>query len=69
MEVLVFKTNVSGEEEISEVRDLLSSLPAIESWNFDLDDCDRILRIVATDLYADEVEDLLEGAGIRCVEL
>lgn len=69
MDVLVFKTNVSGEEEINEVRDLLSSLPSIESWNFDLDDCDRILRIVATGLYPDEVEDLLEGAGIRCVEL
>ncbi len=69
MEVLVFKTNVSVEEEISEVRDLLSSLPAIESWNFDLDDCDRILRIVASDVCTEEVENLLEGAGIVCREL
>ena len=50
MEVLVFKTNVTSKSKVSRVGSLLTSFPNIQQWNFDLEDCDNILRIVASGL-------------------
>jgi hypothetical protein len=69
MEILVFKTDVSSKKKVSKVSALLTSFPAIQQWNFDLDDCDKVLRIVATDLRPGSVESLLHTAGFNCQEL
>ena len=66
MEVLVFKTNVTSKKKVSKVSTLLTSFPTIQQWNFDLDDCDKVLRIVATNLKPDFVESLLNAAGFKC---
>jgi hypothetical protein len=68
-DILVFRTNVSSNKDISQVESILNSLPSIHEWNFDLDDCDKILRIVASDLLAPDIEALLNVAGIFCQEL
>jgi hypothetical protein len=69
MEILVFKTDVTSKRKVSKVSPLLTSFPAIQQWNFDLDDCDKVLRIVATDLHPGSVESLLHTAGFNCQEL
>jgi cell fate (sporulation/competence/biofilm development) regulator YmcA (YheA/YmcA/DUF963 family) len=69
MEVLVFKTNVTSKRKLSKVSALLTSFPAIQQWNVDLEDCDKVLRIVATDLHPNSVESLLHTAGFHCKEL
>ncbi len=69
MEVLVFKTSVSKREEVNKVRTLLKPIPAINKWNFDLEDCDNILRIVADRLSPRLVESVLQTAGFDCQEL
>lgn len=69
MEVLVFKTSVSKPTQINKVKALLNIIPAIEKWNFDLEDCDNILRIVADDLSPRDIEAVLHHAGIDCWEL
>jgi len=69
MEVLVFKTNVSSNRQVSVIAPMLTSLPSIRKWNVDLDDCDKVLRIEATDLHPDAVERLLLAAGFNCREL
>ncbi|MDB5136523.1 MAG: hypothetical protein JWP37_3126 [Mucilaginibacter sp.] len=66
MEILVFKTNVTSKRKVSKVSSLLTSFPTIEQWNFDLDDCDKVLRIVATGLNPGSVESLLHTAGFNC---
>jgi hypothetical protein len=66
MEVLVFKTNVTSKKKVSKVSPLLTSFPNIQQWNFDLDDCDKVLRIVATELNPGSVESLLNTAGFDC---
>ncbi len=66
MEVLVFKTSVTRPRHI---RQLAPGLAAFGRWNFDLDDCDNILRVEAG---ADEVPSiiaLLAGHGFRREEL
>ncbi|RYY34764.1 MAG: hypothetical protein EOP46_12325 [Sphingobacteriaceae bacterium] len=69
MEVLVFATNVTHQGQVSRVNTLLTGLPDVTDWNFDLDDCDNILRIVAIGLSPRHVETLLLSAGIKCYEL
>jgi hypothetical protein len=69
MEVLVFITSVEKPEQIGEIKPLLTAVPAIEEWNFDLDDCDNILRVVASDISPRYIESLLQTAGFNCREL
>jgi hypothetical protein len=69
MEVLVFKTNVTSKRKVSRVSTLLTSFPNIQQWNLDLEDCDNILRIVASGLSPRNVESALNSAGIGCEEL
>ena len=69
MEILVFKTNVTSKRKVSKVKSLLTSVAAIKQWNFDLEDCDNILRIVASGLSPQYIESLLQKAGIHCQEL
>ncbi|RYE19668.1 MAG: hypothetical protein EOP51_19440 [Sphingobacteriales bacterium] len=69
MEVLVFATNVTEAGQVSRVQALLTHLPAVTDWNFDLDDRENILRVVARDISPRYIERLLEGAGVSCCEL
>lgn len=69
MNVLVFKTDVTNKRKVSKVSALLTLFPSIQQWNFDLEDCDNILRIVASDLSPRYVETALKKAGIGCEEL
>ena len=47
MDVLIFKTSVVNKQEVSRVHFLLSSLSDIKQYNFDLEDCDHVLRVVS----------------------
>ena len=69
MDILVFVTNVADVRAVRRVQPLLTAVPAIADWNFDLDDCDHILRIVSNNLPARDVESLLQTAGFDCREL
>lgn len=69
MNVLVFTTSVSEPEQITEVSPLLTAVEAIEDWNFDLEDCDKILRVVANNISPRFIEVMLQNAGFNCMEL
>jgi len=66
MEILVFKTNVSSKKKVSKVKPLLTSVAAIKEWNFDLEDCDKVLRIETVGIGPAYVETLLQNAGFDC---
>lgn len=66
MTILVFKTNVSTGDEIRQLSFGLSSL--VSQWNFDLEDCDKILRVVGM-VTPHEINKLLEQEGFLCEEL
>lgn len=69
MEILVFITSIEKQEQVNEVKPLLTSVPAIMDWNFDLEDCDNILRVEANDISPRDIELLLQTAGYECREL
>lgn len=67
--ILVFKTNLRTTDHIGKVTLSLNHHPYILEWNVDLHDCDKILRVVAQNLPAKEVEQLIFNAGYYCREL
>lgn len=68
--VLVFKTSVNEELDINKLRPVLNALtPPTDLWNFDLEDCDKILRIETQHLRATAVLDSLHSLGYLCEEL
>jgi len=69
MDILVFSTSVSDRRQINEVSPLLTAIKAIKDWNFDLEDCDHVLRVVANNISPRYIESVIQTAGFNCVEL
>ena len=68
--VLVFKTSVERKQDIEQLRPLLDQLinPG-ERWNFDLEDCDNILRVETRHIDPNSVTLALAKRGFYCIEL
>ena len=43
--VIVFKTSVKNKLQVKKLKPHIDKILPKESWNFDLDDCDKILRV------------------------
>ena len=69
MEVLVFTTSVQTPDQVRSLAPLIDSLAGKNRWNFALDDCDKILRIVSDQVNASATVDLLNECGFNCQEL
>ncbi|MGB3467212.1 MAG: hypothetical protein WBA74_18160 [Cyclobacteriaceae bacterium] len=68
MNVYVFKTSVT-QNDIGLIDALLRSVIPVSIWNFDLDDCDRILRIESKTDITGLVRYHLQSNGFVCEEL
>lgn len=69
MPVLVFATSVESQDHVNKLAPVLNSIAGKGSWNFALDDCDRVLRIVSGNVEPEEAIRLLEEYGFECKEL
>jgi len=70
MKVEVFKTNVADPERAKLIVDQIESNFTNCKVNFDLDDCDRILRVVSEGkIQSDLLIDLLNNVGCQAEEL
>ncbi|MHC0442372.1 MULTISPECIES: hypothetical protein [unclassified Flavobacterium] len=64
--IYVFKTSVDSPSKLESASALLHKLLPETLWNFDLEDCDNILRIDSEH----EIVDLILNNGIfDCIEL
>ncbi|MBE8727930.1 hypothetical protein [Flavobacterium hungaricum] len=64
--IYVFKTSVDSPAKFDSAKTLLDKLLPHAEWNFDLEDCDNILRI---DSDLEISESLLQNDIFDCVEL
>jgi len=67
--VLVFKTSVTIQTAglVKPVLDKLMNRS--EKWNFDLEDCDRILRVESVSVQAAVIKEKMRSLGLFCEEL
>lgn len=68
MSVMVFITSVDSDREVRALAPGLNALAGPGRWNFDLDDCDRILRITSL-VIPGAVSGFLQSNGFDCAEL
>lgn len=69
MDVLVFKTNISREEDVIKVKVRMKDEQRIRRWTVDREDCDKVLRIESDALQPGEIIELVNQAGYACEEL
>ena len=68
--VLVFKTSVANLRDIHILKPVLDRLISENGyWNFDLEDCDNILRVEAQKVKPDNILQELTQHGFSCEEL
>lgn len=67
--VAVFKTNVTCEKEAQFVCSVLSAALPDTKINFDLDDCDNILRVEGVDFSSKAVQELVQSLNYLCEKL
>jgi hypothetical protein len=67
--VYVFKTSVRNKKQVLQLSPLLNDLVQQSKWNFDLDDCDKILRIDSSEEILKPVIILMQNNGFDCTEL
>lgn len=65
----VFKTSVETEEHVQVLKPKLDSQSTIYNWNFDLEDCDNILRVEGCKSSPEMILDLLIRSNFECQEL
>lgn len=67
--ILVFKTDLADGTQLEQLRSVLDTTAGIAEWNVDLEDCDRILRVVSHGAEVEDVTSRLMGMGIACEAL
>lgn len=68
--IWVFRTSVKMQVDIRRLKPILDRLMHEgDKWNFDLEDCDHILRVETKSLSAPEIIYQMEKAGYQCAEL
>lgn len=67
--VEVFKTDVNNPEQATELINLLSKHFPDCQINFDLEDCDKVLRVEGPLPETNQVIDLLKRQGVQCCVL
>ena len=69
MEILVFKTNIRNQRQLSVIVPHMNNVQGIHQWNVDMHDRDRILRVQSIDVAPQTIEGIVRRAGYKCEEL
>ena len=64
--VEVFKTNVQHRELAEQLASILRERLDFSRINFDLEDCDKILRVEGKQICVDIIIEILNTHGLQC---
>ncbi|MDR6843637.1 hypothetical protein [Flavobacterium granuli] len=67
--VLVFATNIATENDKQKISNILDGNTEIQQWTLDLEDIDRVLRIVSDTLSEEQIIKLLDNKNFNCSAL
>ena len=67
--IFIFKTNIQTEFDKLRIKNVLDASQKVLKWNIDMDDEDRVLRIVSDSLRPEQIISLLDYVGFECSEL
>lgn len=67
--IYVFKTSVTNKSQVRKLKPDMNKILPHEKWNFDLSDCDRILRIDSEENIVLRIKGVLTFHQFYCEEL
>ncbi len=67
--ILIFKTNIQTEFDRLRIKNVLDASQKVLKWNIDMEDSDRVLRIVSDSLSPEQIISVLDYVGFECEEL
>ncbi|HET7002215.1 MAG TPA: hypothetical protein VFI33_12925 [Puia sp.] len=67
--IFIFKTNIQTEFDKLRIKNVLDASQKVLKWNIDMDDADRVLRIVSDSLRPEQIISVLDYVGFECTEL
>ena len=67
--IYIFKTSVKTKLQVKNLKPHINKILPNEKWNFDLEDCDNILRIDSEENIVLKIIDLLNIHKFNCEEL
>lgn len=67
--IYVFKTSVETKKAVEIITAQLNEFIPNSEWNFDLEDCDNILRVVSNEVTAQQIIDFINELEYECLEL
>jgi copper chaperone len=65
MNTYLFKTGINCNSCLSRVKPFLDKETRITSWEVDLDNPDKILKVVADDIRTSEIIDIVDNTGFE----
>ncbi len=69
MDIFIFRTSIHTADDQLRVSQVFDNLLGVSKWTVDLDDCDRVLRVVCTGLAPSHIEHGIRALGYECEEL
>ena len=67
--IFVFKTSVKTKMQAKNLKPHIDNILPKAKWNFDLEDCDKILRVDCEENIVLKITDLLNIHNYHCEEL
>ncbi|WP_417888228.1 hypothetical protein [Zunongwangia sp.] len=67
--IYIFKTSVTTKKLVKQLKPQLDNICIDGSWNFDLEDFDKILRLNVSKKVKEETISFLKSQNILCNEL
>jgi hypothetical protein len=67
--IFIFKTNIQTEFDKLRIKNVLDASQKVLKWNIDMDDADRVLRVVSDSLRPEQIISVLDYVGFECSEL
>ncbi|MEO6818926.1 MAG: hypothetical protein ABI204_04315 [Ginsengibacter sp.] len=67
--ILIFKTSVKSKTQVKKLKPYFDKILQKAKWNFDLEDCDKILRIDSDEETVLPIINLLKSHQYDCEEL
>lgn len=66
LECIVFRTNLEDKNAVDSISEALEAIDGITEWSVDLEDWEKVLRVVGTGICA---EHILNALRAECVDI
>lgn len=68
-ECFVFRTDLQSKKDVKQISETINGIPGIVEWSVDLEDWEKVLRIVGIGLQKDVIQETLRKQEVDIEEL